>query len=203
MKLIDITGQRFGRLTVIKRDEKNYKKWICRCDCGNITKTDGYCIRHGQIKSCGCYHRELCGNQHRKHGMVKTRLYHILGKMKQRCYNPQSDNYKWYGGKGVTICKEWLDNPETFIKWALSHGYTDNLTIDRIDGNKNYEPSNCRWITIKEQQRNRCNTIYVEYKGTIMPLTKASELCGIKRATLAYRLKKGLTGDELFKEIRR
>lgn len=202
-KLIDITGQRFGRLTVVERDEENHKRWICKCDCGNMTKSDSYMLRHGQIVSCGCYHRELCGDQHRTHGMTKSRLYHTLNKMKERCYHPENDNYKWYGGKGITICQEWLNDPQTFIAWALSHGYADNLTIDRIDSSKNYEPSNCRWITIKEQQRNRCNTVYVEYEGKRMPLVEASELSGIKRCTLAMRLKNGLTGDELFKEIRK
>lgn len=202
-KLIDLTGRRFGRLTVIELDETNHKRWICKCDCGKTTRSDSLGLRRGWIQSCGCYHRDICGDQHRTHGMAGTRLYRIYNKMKERCYHPKNDNYKWYGGKGVTICKEWLDKPETFISWALSHGYADNLTIDRIDGNKNYEPSNCRWVTIKEQQKNRCNTVYVVYKGKRMPLVDASELSGIKRATLALRLKKGLIGDELFKEVRK
>lgn len=156
MKLIDLTGQRFGRLTVVRRDySKKYTAWICKCDCGNTTSTDGYQLRKGITKSCGCYHAELCGDQHRKHGGCGTRLYRIYYKMRERCYRATNDNYKYYGGRGITICKEWLDSFKKFSEWALSHGYSENLTIDRIDVNGNYEPGNCRWITIQEQQKNK------------------------------------------------
>lgn len=152
-KLIDLTGQKFGRLTVIDRYDQ--KRWTCKCECGNITHSDGYQLRQGNVKSCGCYQHELCGDQHRTHGFSKTRLYRIYYKMKERCYRPKNDNYKYYGGLGVIICDEWLNDFKRFAEWALSNGYSDNLTIDRIDPSGNYEPSNCRWITIQEQQRNR------------------------------------------------
>ena len=151
--LIDITGQRFGRLTVVKRYDVT--RWLCRCDCGNETYSDSYQLRKGITKSCGCLQKELCGNQHRKHGFTKTRLYRIYYRMKERCYRPTNDNYKYYGGLGITVCDEWLKSFITFKDWALSHGYADNLTIDRINNELGYMPSNCRWITIQEQQKNR------------------------------------------------
>lgn len=152
-KLIDITGQKFGRLTVIQRHGK--KGWECVCDCGNKTISNSYQLRNGITISCGCYHREICGDQHRKHGYTKSRLYRIFYKMHERCYRPQNDNYKWYGGTGVIICDEWKNNFVAFKDWSLQNGYAENLTIDRIDPWGNYEPDNCRWITIQEQQKNK------------------------------------------------
>jgi hypothetical protein len=97
----------------------------------------------------------MASKTHKKHGYTQTRLYRIYYKMKERCYRPTNDNYKYYGGLGVTICKEWLNDFRAFAKWALKNGYAENLTIDRIDCSGNYEPSNCRWITIQEQQKNK------------------------------------------------
>ena len=151
--LIDLTGKKFGRLKVIERADG--KRWHCQCDCGNKTISDGYQLRKGLAQSCGCYHKEISGEKHRKHGYTKTRLYRIYYKMKERCYKPTNDNYKYYGGLGITICKEWLEDFSVFKDWALSHGYEENLTIDRINNELGYMPSNCRWITIQEQQRNR------------------------------------------------
>lgn len=156
-KLIDLTGQRFGRLTVIERAISKGKNtvWFCQCDCGNTTVSDGYQLRNGITLSCGCYHKEFCGDAHRKHGFTRTRLYRIYYKMKERCYKPSNDNYKYYGALGITICDEWLNDFRTFADWALANGYKDNLTIDRKDNSKGYSPDNCRWITIQAQQKNR------------------------------------------------
>lgn len=151
--MIDLTGQKFGRLTVIRRHDT--KRWDCVCECGNEAVTDGYQLRKGIVQSCGCFHREFCGDQHRKHGFTRTRLYRIYYKMKERCYRPANDNYKYYGGLGITICDDWLQDFQAFANWALSHGYAENLTIDRIDNEKGYSPDNCRWVTIQEQQKNR------------------------------------------------
>lgn len=156
-KLIDLTGKRFGRLTVIERTKSKGKNtvWLCKCDCGKTTTSDGYQLRKGITVSCGCYHAEQCGKQHKKHGFTRTRLYRIYYKMKERCYKPTNDNFKYYGGLGITICEEWLNDFGAFASWAIANGYADNLTIDRKENTKGYSPENCRWITIQEQQKNR------------------------------------------------
>lgn len=153
MNMIDLTGQKFGKWTV-----NNYvgrSMWECVCDCGTVAKVESYSLRSGNSRSCGCLTKEIASKTHKKHGYTRTRLYRIYYKMKERCYRPSNDNYKYYGGLGVTICKEWLNDFKTFAEWALNNGYSENLTIDRIDCGGNYEPSNCRWITIQEQQKNR------------------------------------------------
>ena len=164
-KLIDLTGQRFGRLTVIERAGKDYigqAMWRCRCDCGNVTVVAGGNLRTGNTKSCGCYGHELTigGYRSRTHGGTcdggkRTRLYRIWRAMKTRCYNLNAQNYKDYGGRGITICPEWLHDFVAFRDWALSHGYRDDLSIDRIDNDKGYSPDNCRWATAKEQRANQ------------------------------------------------
>lgn len=151
--LIDLTGKKFGRLTVIERYDA--KTWKCICDCGNTTYSDGYQLRKGITQSCGCYHRDICGNQHRKHGLSRTRLYRIYYKMKERCYRPSNDNYKYYGALGITICDEWLNDFSAFANWSMANGYSEILTIDRKDNVKGYSPDNCRWITIQDQQKNK------------------------------------------------
>lgn len=153
MKIIDLTGKTFGRWLVLEYTGQS--KWKCRCECGTVAEIDSWSLRSGNSKSCGCYHKETASKTHKKHGYTRTRLYRIYYKMKERCCRPTNDNYKWYGGRGITICDEWLQSFQAFCDWALSSGYADNLTIDRIDANGNYCPENCRWITIQEQQKNK------------------------------------------------
>ena len=154
----DLVGKRFGRLKVIadSGQRKNRKVlWECVCDCGNkhFVKTD--CLQSGKTQSCGCFKDVSRIKTHTTHGLYHKRLYKIWAGIKYRCLNKDSSGYKYYGGRGITICFEWLNNPDVFYKWAMANGYSDNLTIDRVNNNGNYEPSNCRWVDIKTQANNR------------------------------------------------
>lgn len=164
-RLKELTETKFGRLTVIARAEngrcsgKAVTRWLCECDCGNRVVVEGHSLRRGRTKSCGCLNQELqkkfAQTRAVTHGGSSTRLYHIYAHMKSRCYCPTNAKYRLYGGRGIRICDKWLSGFAHFRDWALSNGYRDDLTIDRIDPDGNYEPSNCRWATLAEQSRNR------------------------------------------------
>lgn len=160
-KAIDMTGKKYGRLTAIECVGTNYRHsriWLCSCDCGNTTIVDGSLLRKGNTKSCGCLNREnhITHPNRTTHGMCGTRIYRIWKAMKNRCYNENTRDYKkWYGVNGIKVCDEWKNDFSSFYSWAINNGYNDNLTIDRIDPNGNYEPNNCRWADLKTQAQNK------------------------------------------------
>lgn len=197
-KVKDLTGQRFGRLTVIERVENHGTEvaWKCQCDCGNTTKVSGHNLLRGATRSCGCLHKEALAKArsicHMQHGGKGEKLYVTWQNMRKRCKNPNDKNYKNYGGRGILICEEWNDYAK-FREWATSNGYTPDLrgqalSIDRIDVNGNYEPSNCRWVNSKVQNNNRRNNKHITFDGETLTIAQWAERVGVNYQTLIYRL---------------
>lgn len=207
----DLTGRKFGRLTVIqyagKRNEKSM--WKCECECtrGKYKIVAGGDLKSGRTQSCGCLQKELFGKKHRTHGMTESRIYGIWCNMKGRCHNKNITQYSDYGGRGIKVCDEWLHDFQEFYDWAIKNGYSDNLTIERKDINGDYEPQNCEWITKQEQQWNKRNTHYIYYNGKKMNMKQAVEFLGVSRPTIIKyeKLNNGNTQkavDEILERIR-
>lgn len=163
-RLKDLSGQRFGKWLVIERAPKNYvapcgstsPQYICKCDCGNIVTVIGKNLSGGHSTNCGCVRKESLPSSIRTHGDSRgntKRLYSIYNNMINRCYNSKTSHYDRYGGRGISVCQQWRGNYEAFRSWAFENGYRDDLTIDRIDNDGNYEPDNCQWISAAENTR--------------------------------------------------
>lgn len=198
-------GKKFNKLLVLKRvdnDKYGNTMWLCKCECGNVKEILGAHLRSGHTKSCGCLQKENCKKiiHPSKHNMSKTRIYKIWNGMKNRTNkNSTLKNtlFKNYSGRGISLCNEWNDFNQ-FYKWAMNNGYKDNLTIDRIDINGNYEPSNCRWITMKKQNNNRRNNIMITYNNETHTLTEWNEILGFSKGLLKNRLNRGWSVQRAF-----
>lgn len=205
----NLIGQKFGRLTVIERNGSNKRSqanWLCLCDCGKKITVLGARLRNGTTKSCGCL-RETIKRKSKKginirHGLSQTRLYAIWSSMKRRCYKEKEPMYKYYGARGIKICDEWKNSFIDFYNWSMSNGYNDNLSIDRINNNGNYEPTNCRWATIQEQCNNRRSNYIVEYNGEKHTITEIHNKTKIDRRTIKSRIKKYGLCDKVFERNR-
>jgi len=196
MKFIDITGNKYNMLTVLGVSHRKNKKiyWNVRCDCGTEKTVEGAHIKSGKLLSCGCK------NHLPKHSMTKTKLFSIWVGMRRRCCNPNTERYGCYGGRGITVCDEWnnkKDGSINFIEWALSNGYKEGLTIERIDVNGNYEPSNCTWATRQEQNRNKRDMAFVEHDGELQLLSDIARSTEISESAIRGRYRAGLRGEEL------
>ena len=193
---------KFGRLTVIERAENkgHYVAWRCRCDCGTEKIVCGRALISGDTQSCGCFHKETAI----KHGMSSTPIYNTWSNLKNRCLNPNSNHFKNYGGRGITVCDEWKDDFQAFYAYVskLPHFGEDGYSLDRIDNNKGYEPDNVRWADRKTQNRNKRSNICVEYEGKKMTLADAAELSGIEHITLFYRYRAGDRDEYLFRPVK-
>nr|DAM47652.1 MAG TPA: PVL ORF-50-like family [Caudoviricetes sp.] len=191
-KFKDLTGQKFGKLTIIERAEdyitpRNEREvqWKCKCDCGRECIVRGHSLRNGHTTSCGCAIIEAST----KHGMHGTRLYNIYRHMIQRCHNETDKAYKDYGARGIYVCDEWRGENGfiNFMNWAFANGYTDELSIDRKDNDGPYSPENCRWVTMAVQANNRRNTIYITYNGEMHSISEWAIIYNIPYATLYDR----------------
>lgn len=194
MKKLDLMHQKFGKLTVIDsapNDKHGNKRWKCQCECGNITFVDSHTLVSGRSKSCGCVHSELAKNLNASHKMSNTRLYHCWIDMKSRCYNPKNKCFDIYGGRGISVCKEWKNDFEAFYNWSVANGYSDDLKIDRIDCDGNYEPSNCRWANDSIQANNRRNSHLVTYHGQTDTLDNMCRKLNINSKVVRGRLRNG------------
>jgi hypothetical protein len=191
----DLTGKRFGRLIALKMNqESDWKKsvpekWLCRCDCGNETVVQRPALLSGHSTSCGCKTRESTSISNRTHGGSKTRLYRIWKQMRIRCTTVTNPTYKFYGARGISICPQWGDFA-VFHTWAMSHGYNDTMSIDRINVNGNYCPENCRWIPRNEQARNTRESKEYTHDGVTLTHNLWAKRLGINPSTLTGRIRR-------------
>lgn len=192
----DLTGQRFGKLVAVQKVDTPQKKdkhayWLCLCDCGRSTVVASHRLRGGDTFSCGCL----------MNGKSYTRLYQLWKGMKNRCYTKSETAYKHYGGRGIKICDEWKNDFQAFHDWSMENGYSDELSIDRIDVNGDYEPSNCRWSTKKEQANNTRRNHILNFNGHSKSIAEWAETTGIKQNTILYRLRRKWSVERALTEV--
>ena len=201
-KTNDITGKRYGRLTVVRRWEKlptGHSKWLCVCDCGNTKIVEDSNLKHSDKISCGCWRKELYIENAKWRGESHTPLFQIWQSMINRCTKPNAQNYKYYGGRGIQVCDDWIDPINgyfLFKGWALTNGYEDGLSIERIDYDGNYTPENCKWIPLNEQSKNTRRAHKLTFNGKTMCLTDWAKEFKINRGTLTSRLKRGMSVED-------
>lgn len=190
---VDLIGKKFTNLTVIEEAGRNKDGrviWLCKCDCGNYHKTLGKYLLEGSTTSCGCRRAKILADEAeaiKTHGMSNTKLYSVWSGMKRRCNNPNDDSYNNYGGRGIKVCEDW-NKFENFYEWAINNGYSGELTIDRINVDGDYEPSNCRWADHKTQGNNTRRNHYLTYKGVTKTMSEWADISGISYYTLRGRI---------------
>lgn len=199
----DLTGMKFGKLTVICRADDYVQpngnkstQWLCSCECGKNKIVKAAYLVSSHTVSCGCYAKDLLKKRSIKHGKRQTRIYRTWCGIKRRCYNKNDKAYKHYGERGVTICEQWKDDFSSFYNWATKNGYTDELSIDRIDNNGNYCPENCRWVTAKEQNRNYSRNHNITFNGITMCITDWDKKIGRYKGYIYTLIKSGLSDKE-------
>lgn len=193
-KPLNLTGERYGRLVVQEKTtirRSGQVVWLCRCDCGKYCKATTGDLRSGRHSSCGCYQKELVSKLMSTHGESKTRLYGIWCAMIKRCENKNGQGFENYGGRGISVCPEWRNDYVAFRDWSMLNGYSDNLSIDRIDVDGDYCPENCRWSDRYTQMNNTRRTRQFEYKSEVHTLREWSDITGISFTLLKGRLQRG------------
>lgn len=194
-----LEGRKFGRLLVLRKANKS-PFWICLCDCGTEKSVSGYNLLKSIASSCGCITKERLTEKNKRnatHRMTGTRLHNIWDTMKARCYRPNSKDFKNYGGRGIMICEEWKMSFETFYEWSMNNGYGDHLSLDRVDVNVDYEPSNCRWATTKEQGNNTRINRHITINRQTKTIAEWSDISGIGPKALRYRIEAGWDEKDL------
>lgn len=205
-KVKNLKGIKFGKLTVLDfvRIDKNYKSvWLCKCDCGKEIEVVGGNLTSGNQKSCGCNKEKRikwASNLNKTHGDTGTKLYKIWIGMKNRCNCAGNNGYKNYGARGIKVCDEWNKSYINFKEWALKNGYKDGLSIDRVNVNKDYEPNNCRWVTIKEQANNRRSNHLITYKGETHNITEWARKNNVEPYIIFSRLRNGWSVEKALNE---
>ena len=182
----ELKGKKFGKLTVLEKvgyDKGRYILWKCKCECGNETIVRSAHLVKGRIRSCGCLN-------YKANGFSRNRIYIIWKNMLRRCYNTKVKGFKRYGGRGITVCEEWKNDFMSFYNWALRNGYKENLSIDRVNNNSNYEPNNCRWTTALEQANNTRQNVRILYKGLDLTLAEWGRKIGIHPHSFSSRIKR-------------
>ena len=186
---LDLSGDRFGRLVVVRKAEAKGKRgeiyWLCKCDCGNMKSVRANQLTRGITKSCGCLQRESV----KTHGMTGVPTFKSWDSMKQRCLNPNSPDYANYGGRGIKVCEEWVDSFDSFL--ADMGTRPTGTTLDRIDPNGNYEKANCRWATVKTQNSNKRATKRYAFNGKELTASEISELTGVQQRLIVDRMRAG------------
>lgn len=187
--MIDLSGQTFGRLAVVKRDGslKTNVAWLCLCECGAYTRVAGNRLREGKTRSCGCLSDDSRRARQRTHGESSSRLFRIWTGMKTRCLNPNAVGWPYYGGRGIKVCDAWRDSYEAFAHWARGSGYSPTLTIERVDVDGPYSPENCCWIPRDKQAQNK-TTGRLDDGRRISEVAKEN---GLKIQTVRERIRKG------------
>lgn len=202
---MNVIGQKFGKLFVIKKSNEKAKnngeyKYECICDCGRIILVRGSNLKNGNSTQCKYCCKKIRTSKKLRHKNI--RLNTIYNNMKQRCYYKNYSQYKDYGGRGIQICEEWLNSYDNFYNWAINNGYNNNLTIDRINVNGNYEPNNCKWSTKQEQSYNKRNTVFITYKEKTKCLSEWAKILNVFPTTLkCYINKYGI--ETAFKKLKK
>jgi len=180
----NLIGKRFGKLTVVSFrsvDNNGHAYWLCRCDCGRFKVVRGAHLKDKHVRSCGCWNPRIT------HGMSGTRIYNIWSKMLQRCYLKSDHAYSSYGGRGISVCREWRKF-ESFYNWSMDHGYSESLSIDRKNNDGNYEPSNCRWATPKQQANNNRHNHLVNVDGKLITISQYADQLNVEQTRLRKKL---------------
>lgn len=201
-KLVNRLGKKYGRLVVVERAPNPYggtgAAWLCRCKCGNETVALGEDLAKGKFRSCGCYSRDriaAVGRAHRTHGLTDSRVYRIWTSMLTRCRNPNTGKWKYYGGRGIKVCKRWLKFENFIADMGMPPA---GMSLDRINVDADYKPSNCKWSDSREQTRNRRNTVRLTHNGETLSVAEWARRLGIKPSTMHTRISANLPADKLF-----